>query len=239
MQLQRIERAPAAEKDEVRNRADLRIGALGSGSDYTAFLDHLGVASLNLAFGGEDGGGIYHSIYDDFYWYTHFADSDFVYGRALAQTAGTAMMRLADADLLPFDFADFRRHRAALRRRSAEALEGRARCRSTSATSEIDEGRVQRHRRSAQDARAAAGETDAAVSQFRAARKRPGRADPRRRATTIKRAQKAKLDRAGPGSRERQARFAIERGLTLPDGLPSRPWFQHQIYAPGFTPATA
>src|SRR5262249_50106153 len=57
--------------------------------------------------GGEDGGGIYHSIYDDFYWYTHFADTDFVYGRALAQTGGTAVMRLADADLLPFEFGDF------------------------------------------------------------------------------------------------------------------------------------
>ena len=86
---------------------DLRIGALGSGSDYTAFLDHLGIASLELGFGGEDGGGIYHSVYDDFYWYTHFADTNFVYGRALAQTAGTAVMRLADAELLPFDFDNF------------------------------------------------------------------------------------------------------------------------------------
>ncbi len=83
------------------------MGALGSGSDYTAFLDHLGIASLNLGYGGEDGGGIYHSIYDDFYWYTHFADTDFRYGRALSQTVGMAVMRLADADLLPYDFADF------------------------------------------------------------------------------------------------------------------------------------
>jgi N-acetylated-alpha-linked acidic dipeptidase len=95
------------ERKEVRSRADLRIGALGSGSDYTAFLDHLGVASLNLGYGGEDRGGIYHSIYDDFYWYTHFGDTDFVYGRALSQTIGTAVMRLADADLLPFEFTDF------------------------------------------------------------------------------------------------------------------------------------
>ena len=56
--------------------------------DYTPFLQHLGVAALNLGFGGEDDGGIYHSIYDDFYWYTHFSDTDFVYGRALAQTVG-------------------------------------------------------------------------------------------------------------------------------------------------------
>jgi len=60
-----------------------------------------------VLFGGEDGGGIYHSIYDDFYWFTHFSDTDFVYGRALAQTAGTAVMRLADADLLPFDYGNF------------------------------------------------------------------------------------------------------------------------------------
>ncbi len=95
------------ERDDVRNRADLRMYALGSGSDYTAFIDHLGVASMNYSYGGEDGGGIYHSIYDDFYWYTHFSDTDFSYGKALSQTVGTAVMRLADADLLPFEFTDF------------------------------------------------------------------------------------------------------------------------------------
>src|SRR5439155_2736479 len=107
LQLQRIGQASSPEdRAEARGRADLRIGALGSGSDYTVFLDHLGIASLDLGFGGETGGGIYHSIYDDFYWYTHFDDTDFVYGQALAQTAGTAMMRLADAELLPFDFSN-------------------------------------------------------------------------------------------------------------------------------------
>src|SRR5512143_267482 len=85
---------------------DLRIGALGSGSDYTPFLQHLGIASLNLGYGGEDDGGIYHSIYDDFYWYTHFSDTSFVYGRALAQAVGTTVMRLADADVLPFVFTN-------------------------------------------------------------------------------------------------------------------------------------
>jgi N-acetylated-alpha-linked acidic dipeptidase len=94
------------DRQEIRQRADLRIGPLGSGSDYTAFIDHLGIASLNLAYGGEDEGGVYHSVYDDLYWYTHFADTDFSYGRALSQTAGTAVMRLADSILLPFDFGD-------------------------------------------------------------------------------------------------------------------------------------
>ncbi|HEY6936531.1 MAG TPA: transferrin receptor-like dimerization domain-containing protein [Terriglobales bacterium] len=97
----------AEDRKKIRDRADLRMGALGSGTDYTTFADHLGVASLNLGFGGEDpDAGVYHSIYDDFYWYTHFSDTTFVYGRALAQTVGTAVMRLADADLLPFDFND-------------------------------------------------------------------------------------------------------------------------------------
>ena len=79
-QLQRIQSAKSPEdKNEARTRPDLHIGALGSGSDYTAFLDFLGIASLNLGYGGEDGGGIYHSIYDDFYWFTHFSDTNFVY----------------------------------------------------------------------------------------------------------------------------------------------------------------
>jgi N-acetylated-alpha-linked acidic dipeptidase len=94
------------ERKEIRDRADLRINALGSGTDYTGFLDNLGIATLDLGFSGEDKQGIYHSIYDDFFWYMHFSDSDFVYGRALSQTVGTAVMRLADAEVLPFDFVD-------------------------------------------------------------------------------------------------------------------------------------
>jgi N-acetylated-alpha-linked acidic dipeptidase len=108
LHLRQIERAKnSEERQELRQRPDTREGALGSGSDYTAFIDHLGIASLNMGFGGEVDEGIYHSVYDDFYWYTHFSDTDFVYGRALSQTIGTAVMRLADADLLPFEFGDF------------------------------------------------------------------------------------------------------------------------------------
>lgn len=92
---------------QADNRADLRISALGSGSDYTAFIDHLGIASLNVGFGGEGGGGIYHSIYDSFAWYTRFSDTTFEYGRTLVQAAGTATMRLADARILPFEFTNF------------------------------------------------------------------------------------------------------------------------------------
>jgi N-acetylated-alpha-linked acidic dipeptidase len=101
-----IEQAKPEEKEKIRKRADLRIGALGSGSDFTPFLQHLGVPALNIGYGGEDESGIYHSIYDDFYFFTHFLDTDFAYGRALAQTAGTAVMRLADADILPFQYSN-------------------------------------------------------------------------------------------------------------------------------------
>ena len=95
----------AAERLDLRKRTDLVLDALGDGSDFTAFQDLAGISTIDVGFGGENEGTQYHSIYDDFYWYTHFADTDFAYGTALAQTAGTAMMRLANADLIPFDYA--------------------------------------------------------------------------------------------------------------------------------------
>jgi N-acetylated-alpha-linked acidic dipeptidase len=99
-----VSRGTPDERKEARERADLRVAALGSGSDYTPFVQHAGIASVNVSFGEEDSDGIYHSIYDDFYFYTRFLDTDFAYGRALAQTIGTAVIRLADADVTPFDF---------------------------------------------------------------------------------------------------------------------------------------
>ncbi len=95
----------AEERKEARGRDDLEVTALGDGSDFTAFQDFAGISTLSIEFGGENDGTQYHSIYDDFYWFTHFVDTDFVYGRALAQTVGTAMMRLADADLIPVDYS--------------------------------------------------------------------------------------------------------------------------------------
>ena len=105
-QARAIDRAKPEDKEKVRARLDWRIAALGSGSDYTPFLQHLGIPSLNLGYGGEDIDGIYHSVYDDFYFFTHFLDTDFAYGQALAQTGGTAVIRLADADILPFQYAN-------------------------------------------------------------------------------------------------------------------------------------
>lgn len=92
------------DRKDIRSRADERMHALGDGSDYTSFQDHAGISSLDIGFGDEHDGDAYHSIYDDFYWYTHFSDTDFSYGRALAQAGGTAVMRLANAELIPFEY---------------------------------------------------------------------------------------------------------------------------------------
>jgi N-acetylated-alpha-linked acidic dipeptidase len=94
----------AEERSDLRKSPDLDVKALGDGSDFTAFQDYAGISTLNVEFGGEEQGTQYHSIYDDFYWYTHFSDTDFVYERALAETLGSAMMRLADAQFIPVDY---------------------------------------------------------------------------------------------------------------------------------------
>ncbi len=94
-------------RNEARERKDMHIYAMGSGSDYTPFLQHLGIASMNLGYGGEDGGGSYHSIYDSYDHYIRFGDPNFEYGITLSKTAGRAVLRLADADLLPLNFNNF------------------------------------------------------------------------------------------------------------------------------------
>ncbi len=94
----------SAPNANVLKKNDLPIEAIGSGSDFATFLDHLGIASLNVGFGGEDRGGTYHSAYDTPWFTDHFGDKKEVYGPVLAQTAGTMVMRIADADILPYDF---------------------------------------------------------------------------------------------------------------------------------------
>ena len=84
---------------------EVRIGALGSGSDYTPFLQHLGVPSTDMGFNGDY--GVYHSAYDSFYWMEQFGDPGFVYHVAAAQLLGTMTLRLANADVLPFDYTDY------------------------------------------------------------------------------------------------------------------------------------
>jgi N-acetylated-alpha-linked acidic dipeptidase len=85
---------------------DFHIAALGSGSDYTPFLQHLGIAALDIRFASDDS-GVYHSDYDDYNWFSHFSDTTGVYGRALSQVHSIALMRFADSPVLPFEFGRF------------------------------------------------------------------------------------------------------------------------------------
>jgi N-acetylated-alpha-linked acidic dipeptidase len=227
----------AAARTEARTRPDLRIGALGSGSDYTAFLDHLGISSINLGFGGEDGGGIYHSIYDDFYWYTHFSDGEFVYGRALAQTAGTAVMRLASAELLPFDFDDF----TDTIRRYVDEVQRLARDRRDQIVERnrlLDEGAYTVIQDPRDKMNPPARETVPPYLNFAplengvAALARVTEAYDKVAAEAAANDGSA-LARAALRDANMKL-IAVERSLTLNEGLPGRPWFRNQIYAPGF-----
>ena len=225
------------DREKIRQRADERIGALGSGSDYTAFLQHDGVASMNIGFGGEDGGGIYHSIYDDFYWYTHFSDTNFVYGRALAQTGGTAILRLADADLLPFDFGDFAdtmdtyvKELKTLAQKTQADIQERNR--------EIEEGVFQATDDPKKPLIAPPVETPAPYLNF-APLDNATVALGRSAAEYRKALEKINANGSNAMAAASLADINIlliesERKLTNPEGLPNRPWFKHQIYAPGF-----
>jgi N-acetylated-alpha-linked acidic dipeptidase len=224
----RVRPAMEAANPEDRNRADSRIGALGSGSDYTVFIDHLGIASANLGYGGEDEGqGQYHSIYDDFYWYTHFSDTDFAYGRALAQTAGTMMIRMADADVIPYQFTDEAETvhtyvaevkkladtmRTQIKQRDADIAEGAYKAaadpKKTSVVPPVDVLPPYLNfaplDQASDDLTAAAADYEKAFS-----------------AHASSSAVNDQLIKAG-------------QALTDSAGLPNRPWFENMVYAPGF-----
>jgi N-acetylated-alpha-linked acidic dipeptidase len=225
----------ADERNELRTRPDIRIAALGSGTDFTGFLDHLGIATLDMSYGGEDPQGIYHSIYDDFYWYTHFSDKDFVYGRTLSQTNGSAVMRLADADILPFDFTDF-----------ADTVH--------TYTKDLEKLLADKQ----DEARERDKELDEGVFKATFDPRRPTVAPPReevpphlnfaplenaadaltRSADHYRKALAEKGVASSDGTAEQLRALNAdliesERKLTNDDGLPRRPWYKHLLYAPG------
>jgi len=215
---------------DSRMRADTRIGALGSGSDYTAFIDHLGVPSANLGYGGEDeGGGQYHSIYDDFYWYTHFEDTDFAYGRALAETAGTMMMRMADADIIPYQFtdqADTVHNYVTEVKRLADTLRTQIKERNMN----LAEGAY----KAAADPKKVSvpPPVDVVPPYFNFAPLDQASDDLTAAAADY---EKAFMAHAASGNSAVDPELLkIEHALTDPKGLPNRPWFENMIYAPGF-----
>ncbi len=181
--------------------AEARIGPLGSGSDYTPFLQHLGIASTDMGFGGDY--GVYHSAYDSFYWMSHFGDPDFVYHVAAAQLWGTMALRLADASALPFDYTDYANQireyfnesvKLAKRRHLETAVDEKAM--NDALKDFADEAaRIERERQRL------AGENDKSSS--------------------------ARLRRLN------DALMGAERAFIDDRGLRGRPWYKHEIYAPG------
>jgi N-acetylated-alpha-linked acidic dipeptidase len=216
--------------------ADLPLTALGSGSDYTPFLQHLGIASIDLAYAGEgDDSGIYHSQYDTFEHYQRFGDPSFAYGIALAQSAGHLVLRVADADVLPLQFAG-----------EAETLDGYVhelhqladeRREQAQRLTELRQARVFEL---ASDPTRPVGPPEAQaevpyldfspLDNALARLKRAARAYDQAYAElaahglTLGLAARAQLDSALQG---------LEQKLTSEQGLPGRPWYRHLIYAPG------
>jgi N-acetylated-alpha-linked acidic dipeptidase len=192
--------------------AEARIGALGSGSDYTPFLQHLGIPSLDMGFGGDY--GVYHSAYDSFTWMSKFGDPKFEYHVAAAQIWGTISMRLADAPAIPFDYGDYADQirdfvnetvKTARARKLADSFDSKM---MLDAAKDLgDEAARTRTRR------------DELMNEIERSRTRADDTHPR----AVARLRKLN-----------DSLLAAERALTDARGLTGRPWFTHQIYAPGF-----
>jgi len=215
---------------------EISLSPLGSGSDFTAFYQHLGIASLNLGFSGESSGGVGHSIFDTFEYYSRFGDPKFEYGVALAKVGGRMMLRLADADLLPFDFQRFAAHleqylrelkemtdkmrqetekenryvKEGIYRLAADPLEKRILPGIQESVPAFDFSPLES---ALNKIKANSGLFFQAWKSFQSSQK------------VISLERKQELDRA---------MFQAERSLLRQEGLPRRPWFKNYIDAPGF-----
>jgi N-acetylated-alpha-linked acidic dipeptidase len=179
------------------------VGALGSGSDYTAFLDHVGIASLDMGLNGRGGDGSYHSTYDNPTWFKKYIDPDFTFSVLAAQVTGVALLRLADAEVLPFDYEAYGRQI----REYVDDIELQAVKASADGAKTIDFAGL----KAAADAFAKAG------------------TDVRARGDALL---DSAPNPAALADINRRLMMA-ERDLIEPSGLPDRPWYRHVIYAPG------
>ena len=226
-----VEGSPEAQKD-ARDRPDLRIGALGSGSDYSPYLQHLGIPALNVGFGGEGEGGEYHSIFDSFDDFTRFKDPTFAYGVALAQTMGRCVLRLADADVLPFEFQNLSNTVAKYGTEVKQLAE-------TMRTDTEKQAKLLAERRfdlvSNPDQPLLPPKPQEAVPYLNFApldnalakleQSAQAYAQARRGPNKLSDDRKKELD---------QLLYQAEQQLLSVEGLPRRPWYRHQLYAPGF-----
>jgi N-acetylated-alpha-linked acidic dipeptidase len=227
----------ADQRREARERADLRIGALGSGSDYTPFLQHLGIATLNMGFGGEaETDGIYHSIYDSYDHYTRFGDPTFDYSVALSKTAGRAILRFANADYLPLTFGNlsdtisvYVKEVMKLATDERDVIAERNRRIKDKTFEAVDDP--------TKTLVAPKAEATAPLLNFAPLQNALTRLEESCR--TFDDAMKNSNAQLRLRSRDVQqslddALRRVELAMITEGGLPRRPWYRHQIYAPGF-----
>jgi N-acetylated-alpha-linked acidic dipeptidase len=218
-------------KKDLMQKKSFTIGALGSGSDYSPFLQHLGIPSFNLGFGGEDPGGEYHSIYDSYDDYRRFKDPSFAYGIALAETAGRTTLRMADAALLPFDF------RALYKTINGYATELMTELDQLRETTELTNQLIKEH--------IFGNATDTALHLMPPAVKDQvpylnfsslqNALNDLEKVTNRLADTLAKSKSTGArADAVNQALYKAEQQLLSVNGLPRRPWYRHTIYAPGF-----
>jgi N-acetylated-alpha-linked acidic dipeptidase len=221
---------PAARK-ELMDRPDLRISALGSGSDYTPFIQHLGIASIDIGFGGEDGGGSYHSIYDSYAHFQRFVDPGNLYGVVTAKVCGHATMRLADADTLPFEFTNFS-DTVGTYISEVTKLTDSMRDETKSMNDMVQNGTWQAVQDPTEVHIAPRTKDPVPNIDFAPLRKALDRVN-----DAAQKYQKASRGHINSPDKQKaldEVLFKTERALTDPQGLPRRDWFRHQIYAPGF-----
>ena len=212
---------------------DFPLGALGSGSDYSAFLQHLGLPALNIGYGGEDeSSGVYHSIYDSYHHMTTFDDPGLKYGAALSKTVGRLVLRVADADTPPQHFGDFAATVATYLGEIKKLAEDR-RAQDRKREKLIEDGIFRLASDPLKPVAAPARETrtpfvelavlEDAVDRLQAAATRYD-------AAYLEKG--AKLDMARRAKLNAQVRD-IDQLLLDERGLPGRPWYKNLVYAPG------
>jgi N-acetylated-alpha-linked acidic dipeptidase len=221
----------AKAKKEILDRKADRIEALGSGSDYSSFLQHLGVPTLNIGYGGEGSGGEYHSIYDSYDDYSRFKDPGFAYGLALSKTIGHAVLRMADADLLPFDFRDLEQ---TINRYAKELVELSNNMRENTV--------IENQLIKANDYGLAADPTkhliapvakaEVPVIDFSALTTALGKL--KISADKLAAVWSKTLESNADHKVLNEQLYRAEQQLLSVNGLPRRPWYKHTIYAPGF-----
>jgi N-acetylated-alpha-linked acidic dipeptidase len=215
---------------------DLLLDALGSGSDFTPFLQHLGIATLSVEFGGEaDQAGVYHSRYDTFDHYVRFGDPDFKYGVALAQTNGRVMLRMANASLLPQQAGSVAQ-RIDGYVHQLHALADARRKHAVDLQSMLDARVFELAADPTRPLLPPKSEPPVPFLDFAALDNAVTRLTSSARAFDAAYAAQFAAGVTLPAERAAQVNAVLrglERALTDPQGLPGRSWYTHLIYAPG------